>query len=757
MTVTHAPGLERYAGAHVHPREYQVITASPLENAHGGVVTVSAARACYTSGGCVKRWTVGERQGVDPTANPLTCGAVDTHQLGGSGRAYVGRSSAEMLQIDIGVGRVSLTAELMPGTCSQGTSCIATGAARGLVACGGFGGELVMRDPRNKLRAETQLSSPAHAAGVTAVAAKGDLVITCGLTADRAGVVSVDPFVKVVDVRVGCRVLNVLQFPAGAVAVAFHPKFNGTVVLGGESGLVQTQDADRGGPGSSGAGFFSQAPLDLMGQRLASLAASSSGEAFAFGDTAGYVHLWSVNDQPTVNAYSRAVEDPPRYAACVERAFERAQYEMARLQLAQAGQPPPPPPDAPLADERDPAPEAPFHLSEDGGATPPLSYVDPRAEVAVGRCPHIVPKAVLETARFVDFVGYAPNPHFSRGGARGEAYRRAAPLRNKRAESREGAAEAKRRAATAAKLSTQVGDARGAAATSPLPPLYHRVEVRLSANRARFEEFDFSEHNRTRLVGLVNDLANSYVNPVLQTLHFTPELRAEVLMGHTCEREFCLTCELGFLSHMLAQPPTRGAGSHASSSATAQPLNFLRTLRQVREAAALGLIEGRDELETRLDLSKPRRVQAFQRFILEQLHKEDAGSSSSGAKNGNDETGSVGCVERLFALTSTQTHTCAQCSRVEKRSSRSFQTDLQYPEKKTWRKGSPSNPTFAECLAKSLCASQEVRAWCEGHGAYTRMAQRKLPKRLPQVLSVNLGMRDPGTCGGGARTWTRTS
>ena len=148
-----------------------------------------------------------------------------------------------------------------------------------------------MRDPRNKLRAETQLSSPAHAAGVTAVAAKGDLVITCGLTADRQGVVSVDPFVKVVDVRVGCRVLNVLQFPAGAVALAFHPKFNGTVVLGGESGLVQTQDADRGGPGSAGAGFFSQAPLDLMGQRLTSLAAASSGEAFAFGDTAA---AWSI-------------------------------------------------------------------------------------------------------------------------------------------------------------------------------------------------------------------------------------------------------------------------------------------------------------------------------------------------------------------------------------------------------------------------------------------------------------------------------
>ena len=148
-------------------------------------------------------------------------------------------------------------------------------------------------------------------------------------------------------------------------------------------------------------------------------AASSSGEAFAFGDTAGYVHLWSVNDQPTVNAYSRPVEDPPRYAACVERAFERAQYEMAVMHLAQQGQPPPPPPEFRERDERDPAPEAPFHLAEDGGVTPPLSYVDPRATVAVGRCPHIVPKAVLETAKFVDFVGYAPNPHFSRGGAKG--------------------------------------------------------------------------------------------------------------------------------------------------------------------------------------------------------------------------------------------------------------------------------------------------------------------------------------------------
>ena len=259
MTVTHAPGLERYAGAHVHPREYQAITASPLENAHGGVVTVSAARACYTSGGCVKRWTVGERQGVDPTANPLTCGAVDTHQLGGSGRAYVGRSSAEMLQIDIGVGRVLAHRRAHARHLLAGHVVHRHGRGEGLVACGGFGGELVMRDPRNKLRAETQLSSPAHAAGVTAVAAKGDLVITCGLTADRAGVVSVDPFVKVVDVRVGCRVLNVLQFPAGAVAVASTPSSTAPSCWAARAGSCRRR-TPTAAPGELRREFFCRPP-----------------------------------------------------------------------------------------------------------------------------------------------------------------------------------------------------------------------------------------------------------------------------------------------------------------------------------------------------------------------------------------------------------------------------------------------------------------------------------------------------------------
>ena len=274
----------------------------------------------------------------------------------------------------------------------------------------------------------------------------------------------------------------------------------------------------------------------------------------------------------------------------------------------------------------------------------------------------------------------------------------------------------------------KTGNTSGGVSKCPLPVLYHRVIERLGSHKARFEEFDFAHYNRTRLLGFTNDLANCYVNPVLQMLHFVPELRSKVLMGHTCDREFCLTCELGFLSHMLSQPPTIGAGSHSSSSmtcqvrvhahavsrpyssntqspntnyiyqlltehphpVTTQPLNFLRTLRQVREAAALGLIEGKDvELDTRLDQSYARRIQAFQRFILEQLHKEEMlgvnnvggrggkNTHSNGENKSNENDNDInGGVESLFALTSTQTHSCAQCKHVEVRTARSFQTDL---------------------------------------------------------------------------------
>ncbi|OUS42956.1 PAB-dependent poly(A) ribonuclease, subunit PAN2 [Ostreococcus tauri] len=252
-----------------------------------------------------------------------------------------------------------------------------------------------------------------------------------------------------------------------------------------------------------------------------------------------------------------------------------------------------------------------------------------------------------------------------------------------------------------------------------LPKMYARVECNRSALTAerRYEEFDFSTYNKTRLPGLTNDLANCYVNPVLQILHFVPELRSKVL-AHTCEREFCLTCEMSFLSHMLSTCPPGLA---------TQPLNFLRTLRQIREAAALGLIEGRDELEARAEHSPIRRVQAFLRFILEQLNKEEL--SRRQALGDVAPTGQTAC-ESIFGTISKETLKCTQCAVTTAKETRNFQVDLQYP---TVRDG--QRPSFVDLLKRSLDVSQEMRAWCEGHKAYTRMKQNRLPLSLPTVLS----------------------
>ena len=259
-----------------------------------------------------------------------------------------------------------------------------------------------------------------------------------------------------------------------------------------------------------------------------------------------------------------------------------------------------------------------------------------------------------------------------------------------------------------------------------LPEMYARVECNRSAMTAerRYEEFDFSAYNKTRLPGLTNDLANCYVNPVLQMLNFVPELRSKVV-GHTCEREFCLTCEMSFLSHMLSACPPGLA---------TQPLNFLRTLRQVREAAALGLIEGHDELEARAEHSPIRRVQAFLRFILEQLNKEEL--SRRQALGDIAPTGPTAC-ESIFGTISKETLKCTQCAVTASKEIRNFQVDLQYPSTRDGQR-----PAFVDLLSKSLAVSQEMRAWCEGHKAYTRMKQNRLPLSLPTVLSVNLGMAD---------------
>lgn len=397
------------------------------------------------------------------------------------------------------------------------------------------------------------------------------------------------------------------------------------------------------------------------------MAMSSSGNALAFGDGGGYFHIWSSPTDFSANIATEYPEDAP---------LKPREYAPASEATAQI-----------------PDPE----VQVDTGS-PALSDCDMTSPVRVGLPPRELPEAVRNRLVQVDFWAYAPNPAYRSGAGAGEATRAVAKVLNRR---------------------VARGYSRSKTANPAVPEAYRYREAQEQGPPLSSKRWKDQERNLTPFAGLENGLPNCYANPVLQVMNFNPELRVGAL-SHLCERDACTTCELNFLFYMLR----KSSGGHSC-----QPQNLLRSLRQVREAAALGLLEGDNELEARLDDSLVRRIQGFQRFLLEQLHKEHHRAPTEGTCT---------IAEDAFGCNVHQVTECLSCGTASERWMDSFQIDLHYPSQA--RGQSQQRPSFSQLLETSLARTSELRAWCDSERSFRRMKQSRSVANLPKTLIIGCGV-----------------
>ena len=297
--------------------------------------------------------------------------------------------------------------------------------------------------------------------------------------------------------------------------------------------------------------------------------------------------------------------------------------------------------------------------------------------------------------------------------------------------------------------------------SSSIPKHFQKLEIKYKG----LMEFDFAEFNQTDFSGLEAILPNAYCNAMLQVLFFVFPLRKS-LLSHTCSKEFCLSCELGFLFHML---------SNNKSQQPCQASNFLRSFRTVPEATALGLVIS-DRSTNRNNLI--RLIQNWNRFMLHQMHTELQDSrkrnsapsqevdltklitsvnkrleeatisdeeqneieqdkfqfiesEKSTVENGtNEETD----VSKLFGIKQRVVHNCLKCNGQKLKDNVVLVCNLLYPM------NSAESCDFLKLLRDSMNVEKTLSAWCDPCNRFSPHNHCAKVVELPKILAINCGL-----------------
>ena len=597
----------------------------------------------------------------------------------------------------------------------DGTNAILREHSRFMVSGDVPSGRVHLRDP---LTLKVVHTVDAHSGVLSDLDVHGHHLVTCGShAASRAP----DRFLMVYDLRM-IKAISPIQVMLVPYQLRFLPSMSSRIVVMSSIGQVQLVD--------TAALSTPQMSMFQLGCNIMSFDISPSNQCMAFGDTSNSIHMYSSVAEPMLNPYARDSEfaGPIEHLPPMDISDELAIYASVPRPHLPPGQN--------------------SYLSD---------YWPERFMRTAYRPTPEIDAEILKSMKVVGTIGYARNvTNMKRNLVRYPNFKTRSDASNSRTGVQSHNQGDTEDAIAAAALS---------ASMSIVPKYYRKVAVKLS--KMGTDDFDFDRYNRTGFCGLEASLPNAYCNSMLQILYFSERLHVFIL-NHTCSRENCVVCELSFIFHMMDISP----GMPCQSS------NFLRALRTIPEASALGLVFTDQAAVWQSNV--PRLVQSFIRFILQQIHvqispnekekmsrfgsrhfiacsspsrivpkagisptslkAEDMGKEISAAL---DQPRQMDPLENeedslfssLFGMVQEKVTICTRCKEKKSKNDTVLLCNLMYPDTKEDQKYS-----FEEIVSMSMCPMQTTPAWCEQCKKYQTTSQTRNLLTLPNILSLNAGM-----------------
>lgn len=225
-------------------------------------------------------------------------------------------------------------------------------------------------------------------------------------------------------------------------------------------------------------------------------------------------------------------------------------------------------------------------------------------------------------------------------------------------------------------------------------------------------------------------MPNAFAPPILILLYFIPEVYRTAWHTSIFDRQVndkSILPELAILFHRIESISRYGIMYSTESGSLTHigvwaPLSFLSCLSTMPEAEQLQVLDGSPEA-----IPTPRRTEAFFRFLLYQLDKEAARTSSS------RKTLDSICGISFLSVN----EFISGLGAPSKSMTRAMTLDLQYDPFIIADVERKKKVDFVELLHYNLCRVTRLRAWNQQSKSYETIVQRKIVTSLPTMLTLS--------------------